>query len=46
MSQNNSNDKVAMMTLIENINKVDGFDPAPFADGFHNKVSLAFFILL
>ena len=31
MSQNNSNDKAAMMALIENINKVDGFDPAPFA---------------
>lgn len=34
MSQNNSNDKVAMMALIENINKVDGFDPAPFAVDF------------
>ena len=31
MSQNNSNDKAAMMAVIENINKVDGFDPAPFA---------------
>ena len=31
MSQNNSNDKAAMMALIENINKVEGFDPAPFA---------------
>ena len=34
MSQNISNDKAAMMTLIENINKVDGFDPAPFAVDF------------
>lgn len=34
MSQNNSNDKAAMMALIENINKVDGFDPAPFAVDF------------
>lgn len=34
MSQNNSNDKAAMMVLIENINKVDGFDPAPFAVDF------------
>lgn len=34
MSQNISNDKVAMMALIENINKVDGFDPAPFAVDF------------
>lgn len=31
MSQNNPNDKAAMMALIENINKVEGFDPAPFA---------------
>lgn len=31
MSQNNSNDKAAMLAKIENINKVDGFDPAPFA---------------
>lgn len=31
MSQNNSNDKQAMMAVIENINKVEGFDPAPFA---------------
>ena len=34
MSQNISNDKAAMMALIENINKVDGFDPAPFAVDF------------
>ncbi|MDO5123084.1 MAG: hypothetical protein Q4D44_00275 [Eubacteriales bacterium] len=34
MSQNNSNDKAAVMALIENINKVDGFDPAPFAVDF------------
>ena len=27
MSQNNSNDKQAMLGLIENINKVEGFDP-------------------
>lgn len=31
MSQNNSNDKAAMLARIETINKVDGFDPAPFA---------------
>lgn len=31
MSQNNSNNKAAMMPYIENINKVDGFDPTPFA---------------
>lgn len=34
MSQNNSNDKQTMMAVIENINKVDGFDPAPFAVDF------------
>ena len=31
MSQNSSNDKATMLALIENINKVEGFDPAPFA---------------
>ena len=31
MSQNNSNDKMAMMPQIENINKIEGFDPTPFA---------------
>ena len=31
MSQNNSNDKAAMLAKIEGINKVDGFDPTPFA---------------
>lgn len=31
MSQNNSNEKAAMLSIIENINKVEGFDPAPFA---------------
>ena len=31
MSQNNSNDKAAMLPYIENINKVEGFDPTPFA---------------
>lgn len=32
MSQNNSNDKkAAMMPYIEDINKVEGFDPTPFA---------------
>lgn len=31
MSQINSNDKQAMMAIIENINKVEGFDPSPFA---------------
>lgn len=34
MSQNNSSDKAAMMALIETINKVDGFDPTPFAVDF------------
>lgn len=34
MSQNNSNDKAAMMPYIEKINKVEGFDPAPFAVEF------------
>lgn len=34
MSQNNSNDKAAMMPYIENINKVEGFDPTPFAVEF------------
>lgn len=31
MSQNNSNDKAAMLAIIETINKVEGFDPTPFA---------------
>ena len=31
MSQNNSNDKAAMLAKIEGINKVAGFDPTPFA---------------
>lgn len=31
MSQNNSNDKAAMLAAIEKINEVSGFDPAPFA---------------
>ena len=31
MSQSNSNDKAAMLAKIEGINKVDGFDPTPFA---------------
>lgn len=31
MSQNNSNDKAAMLARIENINRVEGFDPTPFA---------------
>lgn len=31
MSQNNSNDKAAMLAKIEKINEVSGFDPAPFA---------------
>ena len=34
MSQNNSNDKQAMLCKIENINKVEGFDPTPFAVDF------------
>ena len=31
MSQNNSNDKAAMLAKIEGINKVEGFDPTPCA---------------
>lgn len=31
MSQNNSNDKAAMLAMIEKINEVSGFDPVPFA---------------
>ena len=31
MSQNNSNDKAAMLAKIEGINEVEGFDPTPFA---------------
>ncbi|MEY8389803.1 hypothetical protein D3Z47_02040 [Lachnospiraceae bacterium] len=31
MSQNNSNDKAAMLAMIEKINEVSGFDPTPFA---------------
>lgn len=31
MSQNTLNDKAAMLAKIESINKVDGFDPVPFA---------------
>ena len=31
MSQNNSNEKLPAMTVIETINEVQGFDPAPFA---------------
>lgn len=31
MSQNNSNDKAAMLAKIGTINQVDGFDPQPFA---------------
>ena len=31
MSQNNSNEKAAMLAKIETIHKVDGFDPTPFA---------------
>ena len=31
MSQNNSNDKAAMLAMIEKINEVSGFNPAPFA---------------
>ena len=31
MSQNSSNDKVAMQATLDNIQKVEGFDPAPFA---------------
>ena len=31
MNQNILNDKSAMLAVIANINKVEGFDPAPFA---------------
>ena len=31
MSQNNSNEKTATMSVIEKINAVEGFDPTPFA---------------
>jgi hypothetical protein len=31
MSQNNTNEKAAMLAKLENINKVEGFDPASFA---------------
>ncbi len=31
MSQNSSNDKITMMSFIEDINKTEGFDPTPFA---------------
>ena len=31
MSQNSSNDKVAMQATLDNIQKVEGFDPAPIA---------------
>lgn len=34
MSQNNSNEKAAMIAKIEDINKVEGFDPAPLAVEF------------
>lgn len=31
MGQNNSNDKALMLTKLNSINQVDGFDPTPFA---------------
>ena len=31
MSQNNSNEKAAMLAKLDSIHKVEGFDPAPFA---------------
>lgn len=31
MSQNNSNDKAAMLAKLSSINQVEGFDPTPFA---------------
>lgn len=34
MSQKNSNDKAAMVAIIEKINQVEGFDPSPFAVDF------------
>ena len=37
MSQNNSNEKLPAMTVIETINEVQGFDPAPFAGREHRK---------
>ena len=31
MSQNSSNDKAAMLAALDRIQKVEGFDPTPFA---------------
>ena len=31
MSQNSSNDKAAMLATLDRIQKVEGFDPTPFA---------------
>lgn len=39
MSTNNSNQKSAMLAKIEEINRVDGFDPSPFAVDFNDLVS-------
>lgn len=36
MSTNNSNQKSAMLAKIEEINRVDGFDPSPFAVDFND----------
>lgn len=36
MSQNNSNQKAAMLAKIEEINRVEGFDPTPFAVDFND----------
>lgn len=39
MSTNNSNQKSAMLAKIEEINRVDGFDPSPFGVDFNDLVS-------
>lgn len=36
MSQNNSNQKATMLAKIEEINRVEGFDPTPFAVDFND----------
>lgn len=39
MSQNNSNNKAAMLAVISKINNVDGFDPTPFAVDYTDLVT-------
>lgn len=39
MSTNNSNQKTTMLAKIEEINRVEGFDPSPFAVDFNDLVS-------